>query len=209
MRYTALDIGRVFLVAGVAQIVLMPLVGKISPKVDPRYFLLFGVSLVGLSQWLAASLTNQAGFHDLVEPQLVRAVGLAFVFIPLSVASLSHIAPEQRGNATGLFNLTRELGGSLGTAWMGKVVADGMATHGARLAEHISLFDPAVQDQMLVMAKAGLPAEAILQQKVAGQAMVLSFNGGFHLTAIAILCGILLVLLMRRPQAGVEVAGAH
>jgi DHA2 family multidrug resistance protein len=210
MRYTALDIGRVFLVAGLAQIILMPIVGKISPHVDPRYFLVAGVSIVGASQWIAAGLTDQAGFANLVEPQLVRAIGLAFIFIPVSVAALSDVPAAQRGNATGLFNLTRELGGSLGTAWMGKVVADGMATHGATLAEHISLFDPVVQDQMAMFARAGLPAEAILQRKVEAQAMILSFGSGFQLTTVAILCGLVLVMFLKRPAAGVgEPVGAH
>jgi hypothetical protein len=62
---------------------------------------------------------------------------------------------------------------------------------------------------MMVMARSGLPPEAMLQRKVTGQAMVMSFNGGFQLTAIAILCGLLLVLFLKRPQAGVDVAGAH
>src|SRR6185295_5669232 len=108
-------------------------------------FLVVGVTIVAFSQWIAATLTDQAGFGNLVEPQLVRAIGLAFVFIPLSVAALSDLPPAQRGNGTGLFNLTRELGGSLGTAWMGKVVADGIATHSATLAEHVSPYNPVAQ----------------------------------------------------------------
>ena len=201
LHYSALDIGRVFLVAGIAQIILMPLVGAISPKLDARYFLFIGIAVVAGSQWLAGQLTDQAGFVDLVLPQLVRAVGLAFIFIPLSVAALSDIAPAQRGNATGLFNLTRELGGSLGTAWMGKVIADGMARHGARLAEHVSLYDPAVQEQLATYGKAGLPGEAVLQRKVQLQSMVLSFNTGFALTMVAIVTGLVMVVLLKRPKA--------
>jgi MFS transporter, DHA2 family, multidrug resistance protein len=210
MRYSALDIGRVFLFAGLAQIVLMPLIGKVAARVDPRYFLFVGVTVVGLSQWLAAGLTAEAGFGDLVEPQLVRAVGLAFIFIPVSVAALSDLSPDQRGNATGLFNLTRELGGSLGTAWMGKVVADGVASHGAALASHVSIYDPVVQDQMALMARSGLPPEALLERRVQAQALVLSFNGGFQLTAMAILAGILLVFFLRKPRGGAgDLVGAH
>lgn len=116
MHYTALDIGRVFLIAGLAQIVLMPLVGRYGVKYDARLLLAVGVTIVAFSQYLGAQLTDVAGFDDLVAPQLVRAIGLAFIFIPVSVAALSDLPADQRGNATGLFNLTRELGGSLGTA---------------------------------------------------------------------------------------------
>ncbi|MCE9575406.1 MAG: DHA2 family efflux MFS transporter permease subunit [Deltaproteobacteria bacterium] len=209
MHYTALDIGRVFLIAGLAQIVLMPLVGRYGVKYDARILLAIGVTIVAFSQYLGAQLTDVAGFDDLVAPQLVRAVGLAFIFIPVSVASLSDIPADQRGNATGLFNLTRELGGSLGTAWMGKVVADGMATHGAQIAEHVSAYSPEVQDRLLQLRGGGLPAEAILDLKVKGQALVLSFEDGFRIAMVAILFGLALLMLMKKPRAGASVSGAH
>src|SRR5437868_3593845 len=129
MGYQALDIGRVFLLAGLSQIFLMPLIGKMANRVDPRFMLVFGVAVTALSQWTASQLTSEAAFADLVYPQLLRSLGLAFIFIPVSVAALSDLSLAQRGNATGLFNMTRELGGSLGTAWMGKIVADGITTH--------------------------------------------------------------------------------
>jgi DHA2 family multidrug resistance protein len=141
---------------------------------------------------------------------MVRAIGLAFIFIPVSVAALSDISPEARGNATGLFNLTRELGGSLGTAWMGKVVADGMVTHGAQLASHVTAFDPVVQERLKMFAARGLPPEAMLDLKVKGQALVMSFEDGFRLAMVAILVGIALVMLLKRPKAGAAMpAGAH
>jgi DHA2 family multidrug resistance protein len=209
MHYTALDIGRVFLIAGLVQIILMPLVGKFAPRVDARLMLFVGVTIVAFSQYLGAQLTEVAGFSDLVAPQMVRAVGLAFIFIPVSVASLSDLPAEARGNATGLFNLTRELGGSLGTAWMGKVVADGMATHGAQLAEHVSAYSPTVQEQLAQLAGRGLPGEAILDLRVKGQALVLSFEDGFRIAMVAILFGLALLLFMKKPRAGVAVSGAH
>ena len=209
MHYTALDIGRVFLLAGLVQIFLMPIVGKFAPKVDPRIMLFVGVSIVGASQWLGAQLTSEAGFRDLVMPQLVRAIGLAFIFIPVTVASLSNLAPQERGNATGLFNLTRELGGSLGTAWMGKVVADGIVTHSAQIATHITIYDPIVQERMAAIAHQGLPAEAVLGNLVTGQAMVMSFDDGFRLAMVAILLGIVLVLMLKKPAAGPAPVGAH
>jgi MFS transporter, DHA2 family, multidrug resistance protein len=210
MHYTALDIGKVFLVAGLVQIVLMPIVGKLAPKVDPRLMLFVGVSVVGASQWLGAQLTSEAGFSDLVMPQLVRAIGLAFIFIPVTVASLSDLKPSERGNATGLFNLTRELGGSLGTAWMGKVVADGLVTHGSAIASHVTIYDPIVQERITQLQHAGLPPDAILGQTVGNQALVMSFDDGFRLAMIAILVGLGLVMMLKRPKVGAPApAGAH
>ncbi len=209
MHYTALDIGRVFLVAGLVQVFLMPIVGRVAPKVDPRFMLFIGVSVVGYSQWMGGKLTAEADFHDLVMPQLVRAIGLAFIFIPATVASLSDLPPQQRGNATGLFNLTRELGGSLGTAWMGKVVADGVVRHGTYIGSHVTIYDPLVQERMTQIARAGMPANAVLQQTVSTQALVMSFEDGFKLAMCAILVGILLLFIMKRPKSMVPPPDAH
>jgi len=136
-------------------------------------------------------------------------VGLAFIFIPVSVAALSDLRPEERGNATGLFNLTRELGGSLGTAWMGKVVADGVVTYGQHIAAYLTPYDPAVQDRLAMLSHAGLPGELVLAGNVQNQALVMSFNDGFRLAMVAILVGIGLVLLLRKPRNTTAPAGAH
>jgi DHA2 family multidrug resistance protein len=201
MHYTALDIGRIFLLAGASQILLMPLIGKMANRLDPRYMLVFGVVVTTLSQWLASHLTADAGFFDLVLPNLVRSLGLVFVFIPVSVAALSDLPLEQRGNATGLFNLTRELGGSLGTAWMGKVVADGIATHSAQLAEHVSSYDPISQERWLAILRQGMDPAGTLMGQVMRQAMVLSFEDGFRITMLAIGLGIFMVMLLKRPRS--------
>jgi len=210
MHYAALDIGRIFLLAGASQIFLMPLIGKMSNRVDPRYMLVFGVTVTTLSQWIASHLTADAGFYDLVLPNLVRSLGLVFIFVPVSIAALSNLPATQRGNATGLFNLTRELGGSLGTAWMGKVVADGIALHSANLAERVSLYDPMVQEQWLGLLRRGVDPVTNLLLRVTRESKVLSYEGGFRITMVAIGLGIVMVMLLRRPSAAAGApSGAH
>ena len=209
MHYQALDIGRVFLLAGMSQIFLMPLIGKMANKVDPRLMLVFGVAVTTLSQWVASELTSQAAFVDLVIPQLIRSLGLAFVFIPVSVAALSDLPLAQRGNATGLFNLTRELGGSLGTAWMGKIVADGIVTHASRLAEHVSPYNPIVQERWIGFLSQGRNPLGALQTTVSRESMVMSFEDGFRMTMLAIGLGIFMVMLLKRPVPQGAPSGAH
>jgi DHA2 family multidrug resistance protein len=216
MGYTAKDIGRVFLIAGLAQIVLMPLVGRLAPKLDARLLLGVGVVVVTASQVLAARLTAQAGFWDLVAPQMVRSVGLSFVFIPVSVLALSSVSAERRGNATGLFNLTRELGGSLGTAWMGTVVADGAKLHESRLAENVSRLDPETVDRLGTLRAVGnrnwtgdgVP-EMLLALKTKSQALVLAFEDGFQRTALIFAVALILVLIIQRPASSEAPQGAH
>src|SRR5262249_22772761 len=138
----------VFLVAGIPQVLAMPLVGKFGDRVDGRLILATGMALLGISFWLNGHLTDQAGYFDLVQPQMLRGVGLAFIFVPLAVVALSDLPAQQRGAATGLFNLTRELGGSFGTAWMGTLLdrfSRGATQH---LAERVNAYNPAAQDQL-------------------------------------------------------------
>jgi DHA2 family multidrug resistance protein len=209
MRYQALDIGRVFLLAGASQILLMPLIGQIANRLDPRLMLVWGVVFTTMSQYVASHLTSAAAFGDLVWPNLIRSFGLVFIFIPVSVAALSDLPLAQRGNATGLFNLTRELGGSLGTAWMGKVVADGITTHSSQLGEHVTPYNPITQAQWLAIARGGMDPPTMLARRVLREAMVLSFEDGFRITMTAIGLGIVMVALLRRSTQQGAPSGAH
>jgi DHA2 family multidrug resistance protein len=217
MHYAALDIGKLFLVTGGVQLIVMPLIGRIGDRVDGRYLLVFGILGVALSLWLNAHLTDQAGFWDLALPIFVRSASLGFVFIPVSTIALGDLTDGQRGNATGLFNLTRELGGSIGTAWMGLVIDRGTKIHGSYLSEAINPSSAVAQDTMRAIGAGigsgtytpDLVPETVLELKVRVQALVLSFNDGFMQATVAFLVALGLVLLLAKPRPGASVAGAH
>ena len=210
MHYEALDIGKIFLVAGLIQIVVMPMIGRMVTRVDPRRMLVFGILGTSLSLWLNAHLTDQAGFWDLTRPQFVRSLSMGFIFIPISMLALSDLPNEIRGNATGLFNLTRELGGSIGTAWMGLLVDRGSKIHASYLREAIYAQNPLVQERIAAIRSSigqqtftsDLVPESILELKVRLQALILSFNEGFARVTVLFLCSLLLVFLLKRPKAG-------
>lgn len=182
----------------------------VTPKVDGRYLLFIGVAIVASSQLVASRLTAEAGYWDLVAPNMIRSFGLAFIFIPVTVMALSDLSDAQRGNATGLFNLTRELGGSIGTAMMGMVVTDGAKRNASYLSEHVTPYSAIASEQMRAMSatKSGV-AETLMSMRISQQAMVLSFEHGFQLVAVAIALGAGLVFLLKRPKPGVEISGAH
>ncbi|APR80257.1 Drug resistance transporter EmrB/QacA subfamily protein [Minicystis rosea] len=216
MHYTALDIGKIFLVAGVVQIVMMPLLGKFSGGLDGRPLVAFGIATACLSLWMNGHLTSQASFWDLAKPQMVRSFAMGFIFIPLSVIALSDLPPAQRGNATGLFNLTRELGGSIGTAWMGMALDDSTKVFRSRLVESVTLYNPAAMEQLGALrgGVARLPdpsatATQILDLRVQIQALIKAFNEGFLTVAALFAAGLFLVFLLKRPQPGVKIEGAH
>jgi DHA2 family multidrug resistance protein len=216
MHYTALDIGKIFLVAGSIQIVLMPLLGKFSGRTDGRVLVAFGIATACLSLWMNGHLTTQASFWDLARPQMVRAFAMGFIFIPLSVIALSDLSAEKRGNATGLFNLTRELGGSIGTAWMSVALDNATKMHASHIGEAVNAYNPLAQEQLAALqgvtgtlADPTGSALSILALRVQVQALVRSFNDGFLVVAAAFAAGIFLVLLLKRPQPGVRIEGAH
>jgi DHA2 family multidrug resistance protein len=217
IHYSALDIGKVFLVAGVVSIFIMPLMGRLAPRMDGRILLGIGVTVVALSQVVASHLTQQAGFWDMVKPNMIRSFGLGFIFIPVSVMALSGLAASQRGNAAGLFNLTRELGGSLGTALMGMLVTNDIKRFGSYLSENVYISNPLVQERMASLSSSlgsqtvqrELVAESMLKLQTTTQAMVQSFENGFRWTAFAMSLGLVLVVLLKRPESGVTVEGAH
>lgn len=203
LHYSALEIGKVFLVSGAFQIVLMPIVGRFGGRFDQRVLLAIGITGVAISLWMNAHLTDRSGFGDLVASMFVRSLSLAFVFIPISVLALSDIPADKRGNATGLFNLTRELGGSIGTAWMGLVIDRGTKIHGSYLAESVTPYSPVTQMQL----GAG---EAALAFRVRVQALVLSFQDGFTYATFVFLAALVLVLLLKKPTPGAQgPSGAH
>jgi DHA2 family multidrug resistance protein len=216
MHYAALDIGKIFLVAGVIQIVMMPLLGRFTGNLDGRPLVAFGVATACLSLWMNGHLTTEAGFWDLAKPQMVRSFAMGFIFIPLSVIALSDLAPKDRGNATGLFNLTRELGGSIGTAWMGINLDDSTKIFRAHLAENVTAQSPVVAEQLAAMRAAlgRLPdadasARTLLDLRVQVQALIKAFNEGFLEVAAVFAGAMVLVFLLKRPAPGVRIEGAH
>ena len=217
MHYAALDIGKVFLAAGIVQLFLMPMIGKFGSRFDPRKLMVFGIVTVSLSMWMTGHLTNQAGFWDLVRPRMIMSIGLGFLFVPLSMVALSDLPLAQRGNATGLFNLTRELGGSIGTAFMSVALDRATKTHALHLRENITPYSQLAVEQLgAIKARFGsqvgdplAAAYGALQGRVAVQALIRAFNDGFLTVAVVFFASLGLILLLKRPGMGIKIEGAH
>jgi DHA2 family multidrug resistance protein len=147
---------------------------------------------------------------------MVRAFAMGFIFIPLSVMALSDLSPDQRGNATGLFNLTRELGGSIGTAWMSVSLDNASQRYASHIGESVNVWNPLAQEQLAALrgVAATLPdatgsALSILSLRVQREALIRAFNDGFVTVAALFATGLVLVLMLKRPAPGVRVEGAH
>ena len=217
MHYSALDIGMLFLKGSFIQLLLLPVIGKAIGRVDPRPLILFGATMMVASLWLNAGLTQQADTRAMLMPIFVRAMGLGFIFAPLNVTALSDLPADRRGNGAGLFNLTRELGGSIGTAWMSTMLDRHTKEYYTALSAHVSSFDLVTQQQLAQLrgAVAGRVADptaaswGILGLRMTTQALVRAFDQGFLALGILFAAGLVLVVLLKRPSGSMRAAGGH
>lgn len=204
MHYDALTIGMVSLVPGMMQFLLMPVIGQYAPRFDKRLLLFIGVSLMCISLWMTSHLNPRVSFEQIVQPSYFRFLSTGFLFIPLSLTALSELPPQQRGNAAGLFNLTRELGGSVGTAVLSTMLDTRARIHAARILEHLTATDAATYWHLANMRgavahrspDAQSAAYHLLRLKVSQECLAWSFQDCFvALMATFMLCFPLLLLI--------------
>ena len=219
MHYRALDIGHVFLLGSWIQLLIFPLAGKLVTKVDPRMLLALSIAGIFTSLWMNAHLTADADTHALVLPLFIRAVGTGIGFVPLTFLAVASLSPSQRPAGTALFNLTRELGASIGTAWMSTMLDRESKRSFNFITSHVDAYSSVVADQLSLIERGpgsrifdpSHGALAVLQQRISQQALLRAFNHNFLLLALAFLGSSWLILLMRRPSPGgaPDTKGAH
>ena len=207
MHYRALDIGKLFLMGTWIQLLLFPIVGRMIGKIDPRYLLLIANLAIFTSLWLNSRLTPAVDMHGLVVPLFIRAIGTGFGFVSITVLGVSALTPAQRPGGTALFNLTRELGASIGVAWMSTLLDSNTRRAYAAMTSHVTASSPIYLEQSAVfqhgpaawLRDPAAATVAIVDQRLHGQALLYAFNHGFLLLACAFALGCLLIPLMRRP----------
>ncbi|HTD77323.1 MAG TPA: diacylglycerol kinase family protein, partial [Chloroflexota bacterium] len=206
----ALDIGRVFLMGSWIQLFIFPVVGRLVTKVDPRLLLVVANAGILTSLWLNAHLTAEVTTAQVAFPLFVRAIGTGFGFIPLTVLGVASLPPAQRPGGTALFNLTRELGASIGTAWMSTMLSRQVKQNFTFITSHVDAYGSLAAEQRTLLehgpgARLFDPqgaALAVLNQRIGGQALLRAFNNSFLLLAFAFLAASLVIVFMRRPQRG-------
>jgi DHA2 family multidrug resistance protein len=211
LGYPALQAGIALAPRGMGSMLGMPLVGALMPKMDPRRFLAAGLCLAAATLWQFSTLSLDTGYWNLFWPQFIQGFSLALLFVPLTTISMSPISREKMGNATSIFNLTRNMGGSIGIAMVQTLQSRFTQRHTSYLTSHITPFDPAAAnliDQM--SAQMGRPrALASLFGMVQAQAAMLSFVDVFRMLALLFLAMVPLLLIMKRPQRGAAAEMSH
>ncbi|MDA8214762.1 MAG: DHA2 family efflux MFS transporter permease subunit [Nitrospiraceae bacterium] len=211
MGYTATLAGLVLGPGGIATMVTLIITGRLINKVNPKGILAFGIIVCAYATYLMSQFNLYADFYTVSWPRIVLGVGMGFFFIPLTTLTMSGIKKEEMGNATAIYNLLRNLGGSFGVAFVTTTLSRRAQFHQFRLVEYLTPFDTAYQfasnqtKQILEYRGVGSSISeygglnAIYEQFIR-QASMMSFNDAFYLTSIIMICILPLVLLMKRGK---------
>ncbi|HET9011059.1 MAG TPA: DHA2 family efflux MFS transporter permease subunit, partial [Gemmatimonadaceae bacterium] len=219
--WTANQTGMVILPGALASAVTMAVVGRNAARLDARLTVPAGASLFLYSMWRLSLLSFDAGAHDLFWPLIARGVGLGLIFVPLTGATMADLKTSELAQGTGMFNLTRQLGGSLGIAISATLLTRFTAQSRALLAEHVVTGDPVAMARVEGISRAlvakGMNAVSAKQQalmiidrQLQGQACVLAFSRLYLLSGLALMAALPLLLLFRTGKSrGLGPGAAH
>jgi DHA2 family multidrug resistance protein len=220
LGYPSLQAGWALLPRGLGAFIAMPFVGALMSKVEPRKLLFMGFLVAAYSMWDLGNINLNAGYWDVFWPQFIQGVAMGFLFVPLTTVTHDPIPKERMGNATSVFNLMRNIGGSVGIAMVTTIVARRTQSNTNILGANVTAFSPAAQ-QMIAAARAGFMAKGMDMYTATRQAYaavfglvqqhaaMLSFIGAFRLLGLMFLCVIPLIFLMKKPRHAAGGAAMH
>ena len=218
--YNAEQIGMVLAWTGLPQLVLIPLVPRLMKRFDPRLVIGVGFALFAASNFMNIYMTTDYASDQLFWPNVVRAVGQALVFAPLSAVATAGIEAENAGSASGLFNMMRNLGGAVGIALLQTLLTKREQYHSNVLMQSVSLFEQATRARIEKLtqyfmshgvvdhAEASHRAVVAIGRIVQKQAFILAFSDTFYLLGAALIVALIAALLLKKPGQ-LESGGAH
>ncbi len=214
--YNSMQIGETMFVTGVFMFVASPIAGRLAAKVDLRKMLAAGLLMFGISLWWLGHFTSQSAFWELFAPQALRGFSMMFVMLPANQIALGTLVPQQMKNASGLYNLMRNLGGAIGLALISTTATARLDLHRLHLDEQVTWARPAAQNMLNQMTwaltpgmngNAQLAAIKRMALMVEREAMTLAYNDVLLLMSLAFFVALPLTVFLARPKmAG---AGGH
>lgn len=208
--YNAQQSGNIMLLSGLPAFLMMPFLPRLISRVDIRLLVILGLLCFFASCMLDIDLTAQSVGHDFTLSQLLRGVGQMLAMMPLNQASMAAVDAQDAGDAAGLYNMARNLGGSVGLALLGTLIDRRTDYHDAMLRETITANSALGQEHLAAnaagffaqtgdMVHAQLQATAQLAAEIARQASVMTFSETFYALGIALLFCVPLALLLKQP----------
>src|SRR5882724_9054844 len=214
MGYTATDAGWVLAPVGVLALILTPIVGRTSGKIDPRILATTSLVVFAVVAWMRSRFSSEVDIWTLVIPTILQGAAVSCFFIPLVGLALGDLPQQQIAAASGLNNFLRISAGAFATSIATTLWEARAALHHARLVEHLTPGDPSTTQALDLLGRMGLDAQqryAFLDRVVNVQAFTLSALELFYISAILLVLLIPLLWLARPPRraSGRAVAGAH
>src|SRR3954465_3435826 len=206
--YSALQIGETMFVSGITMFVTAPVVARLMQKFDMRLIIASGIVIFALGSWQMTWITRDYDFYELLVPQILRGIGMMLAMVPTNNIALGTLPPERVKNASGLFNLTRNLGGALGLAVINQVLNERTDLHISRLHDRVHWGNTAARERLEMflqrlqgMGDAALMAMKQLSQIVHRQAVVMGYGDAFLILTVFYAALSLLVLLLKKPAS--------
>ena len=208
--YNALQIGEVQMWMGLPQLAILPLLPALSKRIDSRLLLAFGIGLFAVSCLMNGYMSADTAIDQLKWSQLVRALGQPFIIAPLSQMATVGILPAQAGAASALFNMMRNIGGSVGIALLATAAEHREQWHFSAIAERVTANSTLLTERLGRMSSlvGNDRALAMLANTVRTQATVMGYADCFTLIGVALAASMLGVAFLSRPGAG-QGGGAH
>jgi DHA2 family multidrug resistance protein len=202
---------------GFTIMVAMPIVGFLLSRYSPRYLMMFGLSMLSFSLFHMTTFDLGADFRTLTIARMYQALGLAFLFVPINTTAYSSLPREKNNAASGLMNLARNIGGSVGISVVTTLLARRAQFHQVRLTENLSATNPQFQSTLRGLTgtfsgggagpgTAQQHAYAMIQANVIQQSTMLAYIDNFWLLGVVIGCLIPCVFLIKKVKPGGEIA---
>jgi MFS transporter, DHA2 family, multidrug resistance protein len=210
MGYPALQSGYAMSPRGVAAFFATWCVGRLVGKIRLRWMLCFGFVVLAVSSFMLSDINLQVSSMSVIWPTVLNGIAISFIFVPLTTATMSQLGQQQIGNASGLYNLMRNLGGSIGIAFVTTMLARGAQTHQALMVGHLTAAHPAFTHRLAAAKQllshhtdsvtATRQAYSAVYSLLDQQAHLWAFVDNFYFFGLFALGGIPLVFLFKRPQ---------
>ncbi|MGD1068656.1 MAG: DHA2 family efflux MFS transporter permease subunit [Bryobacteraceae bacterium] len=220
MGYTAEQAGKALSLGAIVLIFMMPIVGQLVSRVDPRYLVAIGFLATSAALYHMTILSTDIDFHTAAMMRVYQTMGLAFIFIPINTLSYVGMPPNKSNQVSGITNLSRNLGGSIGISMLSTFLLRLSQKHQVYLSTHTDagnqLFARQIAGLTQTFSSQGIPpdqatdrAYAMMQRVVTGQATTLAYIDIISTGAIAVACLAPLVFIMKKPRRGARAAAAH
>jgi DHA2 family multidrug resistance protein len=218
--YSAEQSGLVMAWIGLPQLVIIPFMPKLMRMFDPRYLLAAGFALFAISSFMNMNLGPDDSGPQMLLPNLIRAVGQAMVFPPITMIATAGLAMSESGSASALFNMLRNLGGAIGIAVVQTFVTNREKFHSAIITPQVSVLDPATQQRLLALrhyfaahgvadpAQAATMAAQLVGETIRLQADYFAYGDAFALLGMGMIVALAATLCLKRP-AGPAAPGGH